>query len=103
VLGEEVGEDGRPGDDFPPDEPLGVDDPSIVDQGMIARDDVEAREARRRVPDDDTDAPAPGLLGPSGDDTDREPQLVADESSATEPAAEAAAVRTVDDDAGRHD
>lgn len=30
----------------PPDEPLGVEDPSIVAGGVIARDDVETRDDR---------------------------------------------------------
>ena len=30
----------------PPDEPLGVEDPSIVAEGVIARDDIESRDDR---------------------------------------------------------
>jgi hypothetical protein len=44
VLGEEVGDDDMPGSDFPPDSPLGVDDPS-----RDVDDDVATRELRRDV------------------------------------------------------
>jgi hypothetical protein len=30
----------------PPDEPLGVEDPSIVEGGVVARDDVQSRDER---------------------------------------------------------
>ncbi|WP_420452472.1 hypothetical protein [Ilumatobacter sp.] len=46
VLGEEVGDDERPAAGYPPEEPLGVEDDSIVRGGVIARDDVESREDR---------------------------------------------------------
>ncbi len=100
VLGERVGDERRPAADFPPDEPLAVDDPNIVAGGVIARDDVESREARhtdRGVRADD--ASAPGLIEP-GDDPDvrdDEQQMVADAGDRVpEAAAEAAAVHVTD-------
>jgi hypothetical protein len=46
---DDVAGDGEDGLDphSPPDEPLGVEDPSIVEGGIIARDDVETRDERR--------------------------------------------------------
>ncbi|HEY0519071.1 MAG TPA: hypothetical protein VGC84_06225 [Ilumatobacteraceae bacterium] len=62
-LGEEVGDDELPGTaGFPPDYPLGVDDPSLT-----APDDVRTRELRRDVSDDE-DAEAFVLVTP--DDVD---------------------------------
>ncbi|MGA9279130.1 hypothetical protein [Ilumatobacter sp.] len=48
VLGEQVGDDRRPADDYPADEPLGVEDPSIIGDGRIARDDVASRDEREQ-------------------------------------------------------
>jgi hypothetical protein len=43
VLGENIGDDDRPGvDDYPPDEPFGVEDPSL-----LADDDLATRRLRR--------------------------------------------------------
>lgn len=105
VLGEEVGDDGRPGDAFPPDEPLAVDDPNITADGSIAPDDVETREDRlvddaaRATPadgDDTTTLVDPEAADvPSLDDTER--QLVADEATDGD-GPEAAAVHVVDAD-----
>jgi hypothetical protein len=38
TLGETIGHDVRSGDDYPLDEPLGVDDPNIRSDGTIAPD-----------------------------------------------------------------
>ncbi len=102
-LGETVGQHDRPGDIYPPDEPLGVEDPSILDDGRIATDDVETRE-RRQQPEQSAQAGKAGdadighdLLDPS-DDPDRlddEEQLVATRSSDADSAAEVAAVHEV--------
>ena len=108
VLGEEVGDTGRPGDDFPRDEPLAVEDPSIVAHGVIARDDVASRD-ERLVPEAEaeernaaTGAPAmqgrpAGLVDPAMSTAtapsidDDEQQLIATESVEPEPSPEARA------------
>lgn len=46
VLGESVGDDERPAEGYPADEPMGVEDDTIVAGGLIARDDVEGRDER---------------------------------------------------------
>ncbi len=57
VLGEEIDDDVRPGDDYPPTEPIAVEDPAIVAEGVIARDDVEQRT--ERMEPEAGEAPAP--------------------------------------------
>lgn len=102
VLGEEVGDERRPAADFPPDEPLAVDDPNIVAGGVIARDDVASREERRADRSDTTDSSdasdeSPALIEP-GDDPDvrdDEQQLIADEGD-SDRSPEAAAVHVTD-------
>ena len=102
-LGETVGQDDRPGDAYPPDEPLGVEDPSILDDGRIARDDVATRSDREQ-PESitggaDTEL-GHDLLDPS-DDPDRlddEAQLVAREGDDADSAVEVAAVHTIPSD-----
>lgn len=81
-LGEEVGDDQRAAADFPPDEPMGVDDPSILSDGSIAEDDYETRD-ERHLRDDETDATVaepPALIDPGLDPDviDDEQQLIAD-------------------------
>jgi hypothetical protein len=86
VLGEEVGDDDRPADDYPPEEAVAVEDPSIVEAGVIARDDVETREQRRNpdvdgsVTDPVRDRVADGLIDTnvSPDGNDHEERLIAD-------------------------
>jgi hypothetical protein len=48
TLGETGARAERPDEPYPPEEPLGVDDPSILGDGRIARDDVETRATRER-------------------------------------------------------
>jgi hypothetical protein len=103
-LGETVGQHDRPGDVFPPDEPLGVEDPSILADGRIAADDVAAR-ARREQPEqpqaasEDADL-GHDLLDPSADPDrlDDEAQLVATPGDDADSAAEVAAVHEVPDE-----
>jgi hypothetical protein len=71
ILGETVGQQDRPGDSYPPDEPLGVEDPSILHDGSIAPDDVETR-AQREQPEQ-----RQGDAGAEGDDADRAAEVVA--------------------------
>jgi len=87
VLGEEVGDDDRPAAGYPADEPLGVEDPSIIDDGIIARDDVASRDAREQPEVDPSvtrrAAPArvdTGLIDTnvSPDGNDHEERLIAD-------------------------
>jgi hypothetical protein len=107
VLGEDdtddIGDDTAPAADFPPDDPLGVDDPSILSDGSIADDDYATREARHRhdrdadrATDRDTDAPA--LIEPSADPDvlDDEQQMLADEGD-RDTSPEAAAVHVTDE------
>lgn len=106
-LGETVGQHDRPGDVYPPDEPLGVEDPSILEDGWVASDDVETRSGREEP--QWSEQPAPGaekdelghdLLDPS-DDPDRlddEEQLVAARGDDADSAAEVAAVHEVPED-----
>lgn len=103
-LGETVGEADRPGDIYPPDQPLGVDDPSILGDGWITTDDVETRSEREQP--EVADAPPKvdevghDLLDPS-DDPDRlddEEQLVATQGNDADSAAEVAAVHEVPKD-----
>lgn len=98
VLGETVGQTHRSGDVFPPDRPLGVNDPSIRRDGSIAPDDVETR-SRREEPAGGAEPSDGGvghdLLDPS-DDPDRlddEPQSIATVGDDADSAAEVAAVR----------
>jgi hypothetical protein len=103
-LGETVGQHDRPGDVFPPDEPLGVEDPSILADGRIAADDVATR-ARREEPEqpetasEDVDL-GHDLLDPSADPDrlDDEAQLVATPGDDADSAAEVAAVHEVPDE-----
>lgn len=103
-LGETVGQHDRPGDVYPPDEPLGVEDPSILGDGWITTDDVETR-SQREQPErseqaggaSETEDLGHDLLDPS-DDPDRlddEEQLVATQGDDADSAAEVAAVHEV--------
>ena len=47
-LGETVGQRDRPGDEYPPEQPLAAADPSILQDGRISRDDVETRSEREQ-------------------------------------------------------
>ena len=106
VLGEddtgEIGDDTAPAADFPPDDPLGVDDPSILSDGSIADDDYATREARHRHADetDDSDdgTEAPALIEPSADPDvlDDEQQMLADEGD-RDTSPEAAAVHVTEE------
>jgi hypothetical protein len=103
-LGETVGQHDRPGDVYPPEEPLGVEDPSILDDGWITTDDVETRSQREQPERSEQAEGASGeedlghdLLDPS-DDPDRlddEEQLVATQGEDADSAAEVAAVHEV--------
>jgi hypothetical protein len=96
-LGESVGQADRPGEIYPPDQPLGVEDPSILADSRIASDDVATRSEREQ-PDS---APEPELghdLLDRSDDPDRlddEAQLVASRGDDVDTAAEVAAVREI--------
>jgi len=101
-LGETVGQTDRPGDVYPPDEPLAVDDPSILDDGRIATDDVETRSEREQPEvgersGQDGDELGHDLLDPSADPDrlDDEEQMVATEGDDADSAAEVAAVHEV--------
>ncbi len=103
-LGETVGQVDNPGDIYPPDQPLGVEDPSILGDGSIATDDVETRSEREQPEVGDappkTDELGHDLLDPS-DDPDRlddEEQLVARHGDDADSAAEVAAVHEVPSD-----
>lgn len=86
VLGEQVGDDRLPGADHPVEEPLGVEDPSILEGGDIARDDVESREDREQPEVDESSTREPlervteGLIDTnvSPDGNDHEERLIAD-------------------------
>jgi hypothetical protein len=89
---------------YPPDEPLGVEDPSILDDGRIAPDDVETRSQREQP--ERFDEPqgksaeeelGHDLLDPSDDPDllDDEEQLVATQGDDADSAAEVAAVHEV--------
>jgi hypothetical protein len=102
-LGETVGQHDRSGDIYPPDEPLGVEDPSILADGRIASDDFESR-SEREVPEQPATPPREDLghdlLDPSADPDrlDDEEQLVAAEGDDADTAAEVAAVHAVPDE-----
>jgi hypothetical protein len=79
VLGEDVGDQERPGAaNFPPDRPLGIDDPT-----RSVDDDLATRELRRDVGSDQS-AETFTLLAPESSDgiTDSESQEVASEVEA---------------------
>ena len=109
TLGETVGQHDRSGDVYPPDQPLGVEDPSILGDGRIAADDVETRSDREQpepgAGDDAEQAEAErveaervdlghDLIDPSADPDhlDDEEPLVAHEGDDADSAAEVAAV-----------
>jgi hypothetical protein len=100
-LGETVGQHDRPGDDYPPEEPLGVEDPSILADGRIATDDVESRSKREEPEWSDAAEPnsefGHDLLDPSDDPDllDDEAQLVAARGADPDTAAEVAAVHEI--------
>ena len=101
-LGETVGQADRSGDVYPPDEPLAVDDPSILQDGRIARDDVDTRSEREqpeRAAGDRSSDTALGhdLIDPSADPDrfDDEEQMIATVGDDTDSAAEVAAVHEV--------
>ena len=104
VLGEQVGDDRRPAADYPPEEPLGVEDPSILDDGRIARDDLGARQDRTRhevdasVTQPVVDRVQEGLIDTNAapDRSDHEERLLADTGDA-DAGPEAAALHVVDD------
>jgi hypothetical protein len=104
TLGEVVGQDDRPGDAYPPERPLGVEDPSILDDGRIGSDDVETRSEREQPERfDETQGSSDeaelghDLLDPSADPDrlDDEAQLVATHGDEADSAAEVAAVHEV--------
>ena len=75
ALGEEVGDEALPGiDDFPPERPLGVEDPT-----RSVRDDYATRELRRDVGSHDS-SPSFSLVAPDGVEglSDGESQEIAD-------------------------
>ena len=81
VLGEQVGDDRRPAADYPPDQPMAVEDETIRADGSIAADDVATRDERRNEPDgrvDDTKGEALIEPGDDPDVRDDEQQLIAD-------------------------
>jgi hypothetical protein len=102
VLGhddiDEIGADVAPSADFPPDDPLGADDPSLLADGSVADDDYATREARHRHDDTDDASDSPALVDPSIDPDvlDDEQQLVADEGD-RDTSPEAAAVHVTDE------
>ena len=96
---DDIGADTAPAADFPPQDPLGVEDPSILSDGSIADDDYATREARHRR-DDDTgdDDEGPALIDTSADPDvlDDEQQMVADQGD-HDTSPEAAAVHVTDE------
>ena len=100
VIGESVGDDGIPAldQDFPPDQPLGVEDPSITGDGSIGRDDAAARDERLEPEmGEPADAPERSDIGGLVEadrvaGRDVEAALVASESPTAEPGAESAAL-----------
>ena len=103
VLGQDDTDDidAAPAGDFPPDEPLGVDDPSILSDGSIADDDYETRDARHRHgAAEQTDEDGPALIEPGADPDviDDEQQMLADEGD-RDTSPEAAAVHVTDEPA----
>jgi len=101
-LGETVGQADRPGDIFPPDQPLGVDDPSILADGRIAADDVATRSEREQSEVGEGQLGADTGLGHDligqSDDPDRlddVEQLVATQGDDADNAAEVAAMHEV--------
>ena len=108
VLGGEVGDDERPAEGYPADEPMGVEDDTIVAGGVIARDDVEGRDERLQPEagegaDAAVDERAPlGLADPDPDAAglDDEERLIADEVDPdASPEAGALHVESAPDDA----
>ena len=103
-LGETVDDAGWPGDDFPPDRPLGVEDPSILGDGYITTDDVETRSAREEPEAGDAPPKAPeigrDLIDPSDDpdQLDDESELIATRSDDYSSAAEVIAVHEIPSD-----
>lgn len=107
-FGEKVGDDKLAAAGYPADEPMGVEDDSIVKGGVIARDDAESRDERlnpevgeesRRV---ETERGDVGLIDPnvSPDGLDHEERLLADSGEGdTGPEADAMHVESAPDDA----
>jgi hypothetical protein len=95
---------GRAPADYPPEEPMGVDDLGILSDGSIADDDYATRDSRHRHDDetptdeDDEDDLAPGLIesGADPDLVDDEQQLIADDGD-EDTSPEAAAVHLTDE------
>lgn len=58
VLGERPTDDDLPGSNFPPDAPLGVEDPAIIQGGSGTQDDAITREWRHQGSDESA-APEP--------------------------------------------
>lgn len=102
-LGETVGQADRSGDIYPPDEPLGVDDPSILADGSIGRDDYESRSKRERPEvskssESTADQQGHDLLDPSADPDrlDDTAQMVASEGDEGDSAPEVTAIHVVE-------
>ncbi|MEM1334709.1 MAG: hypothetical protein AAGG08_14755 [Actinomycetota bacterium] len=97
VLGEGVGDTGRAGDDFPRDAPMGVEDPTIVADGVIARDDVASRSERIADASDDAPARGPGLAETGANPTGGpESDVIVEAMPTPDEGPEAAAVHVTD-------
>lgn len=96
-LGEKIGDDDLASDDYPAETPMAVDDETIVRGGVIARDDVATRDARR-TDDDRAETDSPGLIETSDDPdiADDERQLIA-ESGDRERSPETDAIHITDE------
>lgn len=72
--------DDLPGEDFPPDRPLGVHAAEFAEDGTVAQDGVADRAAREE-PDTDEIVPVDhpiDLVADSGDGSDREAAMIAE-------------------------
>lgn len=103
-LGQTVGQPDRSGDLFPPEEPLGIDDPNVLADGSIAADDVATRADRERA-EVDLEGGVPERLGhdlldPSDDPDvlDDEAELIAVEGEDADDDAEVTAMHVTFDD-----
>jgi hypothetical protein len=84
-----------PGEDYPPERPLGLGDPGLSGDGEVVTDDVETRSWREQHEADPEDEPT---IDPIAETLrDEEPELVGELGDESADPAEVAAMHVIDE------